>query len=210
MEVLQQLVDEGIPVVAVGDRSEDLGIGFVDADNVQGVQAAMGHLLGLGHRRIAMFCATMHSVDHMARLQAYKDELIRAGIGVDDRLIVPLIPIPCSMDAGYAMAQKFLADGIQATAIMCMADELAYGVLRALHEAGISVPERMSVVGFDGHRASAFMQPPLTTVRQPVARMGRRAAELVFAAIQSQSLFAGREIVPTELQLRQTVMPPAV
>jgi DNA-binding LacI/PurR family transcriptional regulator len=106
------------------------------------------------------------------------------------------------MKAGYSMANRFLASGVKATAVFCMADEMAYGVMRAFHDAGIRMPDQMGVVGFDGHPASAFTEPPLTTVQQPLARMGRRAAEMVFAAIQSKTPHAGREVFTTELIVR--------
>jgi LacI family transcriptional regulator len=207
LERLQEIHEAGLPVVTIGNRSDSYDFGYVDADNLTGTMDAMDFLLSCGHRHIALFCATMKSEDHLARLQAYKQKLLEFNLEIDEKLIVPLIPIPNSMRAGQRMMEKFHQDGLRATAIMCMAEELAYGAIRALNDAGLNVPADMSIVGFDGHSISEFISPPLTTIRQPLARMGRRATEMVLAAINSHTNKTGKEIMATELIVRQSVKP---
>jgi DNA-binding LacI/PurR family transcriptional regulator len=102
------------------------------------------------------------------------------------------------------MTVEFLRKKTGATAIFSMCDDETYGILRALHDEGIRIPRDISVVGFDDYNMSTYVEPPLTTVRQPLVKMGRRGVELTLAAINSNTHETGREILPTEFIVRKS------
>jgi LacI family transcriptional regulator len=202
---LKNMHKASIPVVVVGDQIEDMkNVYYVDTDNILGTRQAMEHLLKLGHRKIALFCANMSSRDHEARLQAYNTVLQENGIAFDPDLVVPLEYHASSMEAGRLTAEKFLAKPLEVTAIVGMSDEMVYGILRALHDKGIKVPEEISLVSFDDYEISGYIEPPLTSVKQPLFEMGEYAARVAMMLINKAAVKDINKIVPTKLTIRKS------
>ncbi|MEU4690206.1 LacI family DNA-binding transcriptional regulator [Actinoplanes sp. NPDC023714] len=165
----------GLACVAVGGAGGALEEPFptVRVDNIAGARLATRHLLDLGH-------ATVHHVggppdwpESQARVEGWRETLYAAGA------VVPAVTAGWwDAAAGYEQGRRLAADPA-VTAIFCANDRIALGVLRALHEAGRRVPEEVSVVGFDDMPDSGFFLPPLTTVHQDFAELGRRALALL-------------------------------
>lgn len=173
-----------LPTVAVAGHDENAGVTNVAIDHEVAARLALGHLAELGHRRIAFFKGHAHSADTEARWRAIVAVSAELGLEIDPRLTLQLSGEPASEEfspeEGYREGQvfgtKLLETGAPFTALFAFNDVSAIGALRAFAESGIRVADDVSVVGFDDILSAAFQSPSLTTVRQPLHEMGRRAA----------------------------------
>ncbi len=183
--------------VAVSDSALVGYYPSASADQVQGVRDAVGHLLGLGHRTVHHVTGPEGSQSALIRRATSAACLREAGAPVPEP-----VPGDWSAAAGYRAGLR-LADDPGVTAVFCGNDELALGLIRAMHERGRSVPGDVSVVGFDGLALGEFSFPPLTTVRQDFRRHGREMVALVLEQVASGPADGSRSVViPTELVLR--------
>jgi DNA-binding LacI/PurR family transcriptional regulator len=196
---LELAAERGMPHVVLGGKRTPGGIAF-NADNVGGVRLAMEHLVGLGHRRIAHIAGLEYQTDGRIRLDAYRRFVEEHRLPVDDRY---LRPGNFHMDGGFRGAMELLRLPEPPTAIFCANDGTAFGVLQAATALDVRVPQDLSVVGFDDHSMSAAMQPPLTTVRQPLDAMGAAAIRAIVAVVGGQPP-ADDRLFPTELVIRST------
>ena len=190
--------------VAVSDSALVGYYPSASADQVGGVRDAVGHLLGLGHRTVHHVCGPEDSQSSLIRRATWARCLQEAGREVPE-------PVPGDWEAaaGYEAGLRLSADP-EATAVFCANDELALGLIRAMHEQGRRVPQDVSVVGFDGLAVGEYSFPPLTTVRQDFKRHGREMVGLVLEQAASGELDRSRSIIiPTELIVRGSTAPPA-
>jgi DNA-binding LacI/PurR family transcriptional regulator len=168
-----------VPVVVVeGDLSS--AASAVGVDQVLGARLATRHLLDLGHTEVVHITGPLDWAEARARLDGWAREMRSAGLRPDE-------PVPGDWTAatGYAAGQR-IAEREDVTAVFAANDSTALGVLRALAEAGRAVPGDLSVVGFDDIPEAAYLLPPLTTVHQDFAAVGRRAVEVLHAAITGE------------------------
>lgn len=175
----------------------------VGGDQVQGSRDATRHLLDLGHRTVHHLAGPADSDPANVRLAAWRRTLENAGIRP---------PGPWrgdwSAQSGYQLGQRIAADP-SVTALFCANDEMAAGVMRAMHEHDRGVPRDISIVGFDGIALGEFFFPPLTTVRQDFHTIGQELVRLVVEQIGSKaSRVPERVLVPTELIVRGTTSAP--
>ncbi|HKV01749.1 MAG TPA: LacI family DNA-binding transcriptional regulator [Ktedonobacteraceae bacterium] len=189
-----------VPIVIINEQKPGETMHFVTVDDVHGAQLAVEHLIALGHRRIGYVGVTNHAKSNQYRLKGYQDALEVAGIASDPALIFTSDTIEDHAKRGEASLEPLLAAG--ATAVFCFNDTTAMGLLAACHKRGLSVPDNLSVVGFDDIDMAAYTHPPLTTIRQPRFELGQRAMHMML------NLLAGQEpenqILPGELVVRQT------
>lgn len=191
-----------LPLVAVqvGGQEDRPAVGV---DQEAGARSATRHLLDLGHRTVHHVAGPADSQEARARIEGWRSELRAAGAPVPGLLIGDWTP-----SSGYA-AGKLLAarvrggDGV--TAVFLANDQMALGVLAALHQEGLSVPGDVSVVGFDDLPEAPYFTPPLTTVRQDFAELGRRGVQLVLARLQGVDLHP--DPVPPTLVVRASTGP---
>jgi LacI family transcriptional regulator len=161
----------------------------------------MRHLLAVGHRRIGVITGPPRNHDARERLRGVRAELEEAGVTYDAVLEVPG---DFTEAAGYAGAARLVADR-PPTAILACNDAMAVGALSALRDADVRVPEDVAVVGFDDIPIARYVSPPLTTVRVAIARLGERAAERLFEAIEQPDAHAPTHVImPAELVVRRT------
>jgi LacI family transcriptional regulator len=157
--------------VVMLDRSEPLpGFSSVGVDFREASRVAVEHLIGHGHRRIGLISGVPGGLTTTAREQGWEDALVAAGLPLG-----PVVRGAWGRKGGYQSGMQLLAGPDRPTAIFCISDLHAIGLLRALHEAHIEVPASMAVVSFDGSSESEFSWPPLTVMRQPVEEMARAA-----------------------------------
>jgi len=176
----------------------------VGADQIGGTRRAVEHLLGLGHRTVHHLAGPAGSGPAEQRAEAWRTALEAAG-----RPVPPFIRGDWSASSGYAQGQQ-IARGPSVTAVFCANDEMAAGLCRALHEAGVRIPEDVSVVGFDGIPLAEFLWPPLTTVAQDFQGIGRRLVELLLEQIrEGVELTDVHILVPTELIVRASTGRPS-
>ncbi|HET7822712.1 MAG TPA: LacI family DNA-binding transcriptional regulator [Ornithinibacter sp.] len=191
-----------VPVIALdgflGDDTPTAGV-----DQRAGGVMATRHLLELGHRRLAHIRGPESWPQANARLAGFTEALAQAGLPLG-----PVITGDWSPRAGYEACLRILDEFPSTTALFVANDQMAMGALRALAEAGKRVPEDVSVVGFDDIPEAAFSQPPLTTIRQDFAALGREAVRLVVGAIGGEE--QPSTLVPPRLVARSsTARPPS-
>ena len=207
-EEVEAILKTELPVVFIGETQgspPEHPKAVIDVDNVTGAYLAVRYLISLGHRRIAMMEGKGVSGD-ADRVIGYRQALVEGGLPAGEAL---LYPTEAWEGAGYAQGIEVLSlpPAERPTAVFCFNDDLAFGLLRAARECKVRVPEDLSVVGFDDTFPAATSSPPLTTVRQPLALIGRHAAEMLIRIIEGRLPRDAREIVPPELVIRSTAAP---
>jgi len=189
------------PVVVVDPNVENHGCPAVIATNRDGALTAVEYLISLGHRRIGFISGRSELQSAVRRLQGYKDGLARAGIPLDPGLIQTG---DYSRKTGFACAQRLLNLCDPPTAIFASNDQSATGAIKAVLEAGLHVPDDISVVGFDNVPEVAYAHPRLTTVDQSIEKMGYIATEMLISLIDGESLESNVYKVPTHLIVRDS------
>lgn len=189
--------------VAVSDSALVGYYPSASADQAGGVREAVSHLLALGHRTVHHVTGPEGSQSALIRRATWAAGLREAGAPVPEPA-----PGDWSAASGYRAGLRLAADpGV--TAVLCANDEMALGLIRAMHEQGRTVPADVSVVGFDGLDLGEFSFPPLTTVRQDFKRHGREMVRLILEQVASGVVDGSRSIIiPTELVLRGSTAPP--
>ena len=200
-----QLASREIPFVLVDPTGEPgHGVPSVGSDNWSGGLAATRHLIGLGHRRIAIVTGgTMLSA--RARLDGYRAALEEAGLPVDPTLIREG---DYQIVDGYRHTRALMRLPDPPTAVFASNDGEALGVYQAAYALGLRIPDDLSVVGFDDLPPSEIMIPPLTTVRQPLGEMAAIATELVVELSRGSAERGRRVVLPTELIVRASTAAP--
>lgn len=200
---LERVAAAGLPTVALLTRQVPPGIGYVQADNIAGTRALVGHLAAQGHRRIA-YLGTTHSGSVADRREGYRLGLGDVGLPYLSELITPPSDNRLTEATITDMVAAWLALPLPPTAIMVQYDRFVAPVLSALRAQGRRVPEDVAVTGFDDAPEAQWLGGGLTTVRQPFARMGRLAVQSLIGMIEGTSVDDCRHIVPTELVVRTT------
>jgi DNA-binding LacI/PurR family transcriptional regulator len=196
----------GIPLVALDPTGEPLHTTpSVGAANWSGGLAAARHLIELGHRRIAVIGGPVSYLCSRARLDGFHAAMDEAGIPVDPALVRHG---RFMFDDGLAHGLALLKFHEPPTAIVCGDDLQAMGVYEAARQLGVRIPDELSVVGFDDIDYAQWMGPPLTTVRQPLAKMGATAAELVLMLADGEEPTQTRVELATSLIVRGSSAPP--
>jgi LacI family transcriptional regulator len=203
---LEQLRSAGIPLVVVDPvNPPPADLPSVGATNWAGGLAATDHLLGLGHRRIAAIAGPGDYLCSRARIDGYRSALERAGIRFDTALIRHG---DFTHEGGFVQGGDLLDIPDRPTAIFAGSDQQAFGVYEAARQRGLRVPQDLSVVGFDDLPVSRWVSPPLTSIRQPLAEMGRVAAQMLGDLIEGLPLRSSRVELSTELIVRESTAAP--
>lgn len=205
-----------VPVVAISGHHRVPGVTNIVVDNKQATLAALEHLVQLGHKRIAFFKGHRGSADTEYRWKGVLRAAAQLGIEVRPELTIQLQrdaenPGPSVPEEGYVTTQELLATRERFTALFAFNDISAIGAVRAFRDAGLRVPEDVSVVGFDDIQAAAYLTPRLTTVRQPLRQMGEMAAKQLLMRISNGRAKAPPLIsLAPELVVRESTGPARV
>ena len=191
------LLEYNIPFVQIGrPESDNINqISFVDIDNIVGASLATSHLIRLGYERIAQI-ATMHNTAGMDRDTGYRKALAEHHIAVKKELIAVG---DFSEKGGYTAMNVLLAH--KPDAVFAQSDAMALGAIKAIHDAGLNVPDDIAVVGFDD-LLSDTIEPALTTIRQPIHRTGSLAVEMLIDKIKTPDEQSQHIVLPVELVIR--------
>ncbi|WP_346767868.1 LacI family DNA-binding transcriptional regulator [Knoellia koreensis] len=173
----------------------------VDTDQRAGARAAVEHLLGLGHATVHHVAGPEHSYAAQRRRDAWRATLEAAG-----RPVPGVLHGDWSPESGYALGLR-LAEDPSCTAVFAANDQMALGILRAMHDRGRRVPDEVSVVGFDDVPEAASFIPPLTTIRQDFEQIGALCVERVLGQVRGDGPATGTTLVPTELVVRESTAP---
>lgn len=183
------------------------GVHCIAVNELQGGLVATQHLLALGHRRIGMLKHEPSSQLSYLRVDGYCQALEEAGVSLDPALVVVS---KAGQAGGFEAMQKLLALPHPPTAVFAHNDTMAWGAMHAIHASELRTPDDISVVGYDDAAGSLYLTPPLTTVRFPVAEMGRRAGQIILNVIREGASCPPESItLPVELVVRKSTAPPA-
>jgi DNA-binding LacI/PurR family transcriptional regulator len=206
-----------VPVVAISAHSPVENVTNIVLDHHKAVEAALRHLHELGHRRIAFMRGPRAIPDSEYRWQGIQQVSGEIGLRIDPAHVIRIDTAGWSMktgyhpmapEIGYKPMQALLEKSRDFTAIFCFNDIAAIGAIRALKDAGLSVPGDVSVVGFDDIQSAAYSTPSLTTVRQPLMEMGQRGAKVLLERIANREADYPAEIVMApELVVRESTGP---
>ncbi|HEY1648842.1 MAG TPA: LacI family DNA-binding transcriptional regulator [Terracidiphilus sp.] len=197
---LPLLAEMMVPIILVNDQYPGAFVHSVMITNLEGMRAAAEHLVGLGHRRIAYLGDQFGYQSDAERLAGYRAALDGAGIPPMPELVVRG---DGKAEAAMAAMEKLLVLAQPPTAVCCYNDMSALGAMRQIRVRGLRVPEDISVAGFDDLFFASYTQPPLTTVRQPMRRMGQLAMENLFKLMSGEESVAQVK-VDTELVVRES------
>ena len=195
-----------VPVVTVSGHNHVKGVTNIVLDHVRAAEVALKHLAQLRHRHIAFIKGQEFSSDTAVRWTNIEKAARRLHLPLSSALISQLEGDSPSPELGYQATRKLLASGKPFSALFAFNDISAMGAIRALREAKLRVPQDVSVVGFDDIQSSAYQNPALTTVRQPLREMGRIAAETLLRRIRRPGANSqgGETIVEPKLIIRET------
>lgn len=191
-----------LPIVLLCSMPRGTGADSLTIDNCTGSKAMVSHLIGLGHKRIAIIKGAPRNYDAAERMRGYRLALQQAGITPDPSLV-------CeggfTESGGYVAALALLKVTPRPTAIFAANDSMAIGALSALRESGVRVPEDIAVAGFDDIPLARYMDPPLSTVRVPTYDLGARAVEILLHGLRNKNDHTRQiELVSTELVVRRS------
>ncbi|MEW2549952.1 LacI family DNA-binding transcriptional regulator [Streptomyces sp. NPDC047002] len=191
---------QGVPFVLVDGFAPEVDAPFVSPDDRAAVRLAVTHLVALGHRRVGLAVGPRRFVPVVRKTEAFLDavgELLGQPRREAEELIVQSL---FTLEGGEAAASALLDAGC--TAVVCASDMMALGAVRAVRRRGLDVPRDVSVVGYDDSPLMAFTDPPLTTVRKPVAAMGQAAVRTLLEEIAGTPAARGELVFLPELVVR--------
>jgi LacI family transcriptional regulator len=197
--IISRLANSNIPAVIAGRPFHSENISYVDVDNVKGAYRAVSHLAGLGYKRIATICGPANSSVSIDRLEGYWKALAKHGQVADETLVVEG---DFTEAGGYAAMQKLLP--ARPDAIFAASDVMAIGAMRAVREAGLSVPNDIAFVGFDDLPIASLSDIGLTTIHQAVVPFGIKTVEILIDLIENGRYPPRRVIMDTELIIRES------
>jgi LacI family repressor for deo operon, udp, cdd, tsx, nupC, and nupG len=189
------------PIVNGCEFTPSLGVSSAHIDNAGAAYEVMDSLYAMGHRDVALILGPQDS-------PLTRDRLIGAQRAAEDHGLIGRLIVEggdFSVESGRRAANALFSLGRPPTAIFCFSDEMAIGTLAAARSAQIAVPEALSVVGFDDIQMARYVDPPLTTVRQPMADIGRKTVELLLDILQGRQARPVSVTLPHRLIIRQSV-----
>lgn len=195
------LLQQGMPLVTTAYHMPGIPLTVVDVDNVDGGFRATRCLIDGGHQHIATITGPPDWKSVNDRLHGYQLALQQAGLPFTDLL---LDAGDWSYESGYRAMQRLLERAPQLTAVFAHNDQMAIGAIRALLEAGRRIPEDVAVVGYDDIPAAAYSYPPLTTIRQPMRKVGKVATQLLIEAIRNPNTEKKEVLLKPELIRRES------
>ncbi|MFK5584192.1 LacI family DNA-binding transcriptional regulator [Serinicoccus sp. LYQ131] len=197
---LQRFQENGGRVAVIGRHP--LRADTVQPDNIEGGETITAHLLGLGHRRIGVVTGSRELTTVADRLVGISRALQRAGLALET---TPLVEAPFTREGGKEAIARLLEEAPDLSAVIAMNDDMAIGALSVLRARGVVVPDEISVTGFDDVAVAGDLAPSLTTIRLPMAEMGRQALQLALAPPATRRR---RRRAAHELVVRDSTAPP--
>ncbi|WP_127493625.1 LacI family DNA-binding transcriptional regulator [Paenibacillus glycanilyticus] len=201
LDILTNLQARKIPIVMISREASALEVDTVVADDYVGGLMAAQHLIEMGHTRIAILSEQLKVSSARERIRGFKQGLQDHRISFDDR---NLVICDYMVEEGRRGAGELLGRGDRPTAIFCCNDVLAIGAMQEARSLGIKVPEELSIVGFDDTILAAVVDPPLTTVAQPIASMAKQAFQLMISNLDETEPVKKRIVLRPEINIRQS------
>ena len=200
-DYLIDLAEAGPPLVLINRFVPELPDSCIDLDNEQGARNATRHLIELGHKRIACITGPLYKADARGRLQGYREALEEAGIEYREIFVVES---GFTEETGAMAMRKLLSRHCEFSAVFACNDHMAFGAFEEMRRAGISVPEDVSLVGFDNVQFARYLTPSLTTVDFPIERMSTEAVQLILQKLFKKKIEVDYKFSPS-LVVRESV-----
>ncbi|RCG32144.1 LacI family transcriptional regulator [Sphaerisporangium album] len=198
-----RLIELGLPMVLVNGFRADIEAHYISNDDDAALDMAVRHLASLGHRRIGLAIGQQRFVPTIRKTNGFRRAMAECGDGSDPAELV--VNTLYTLEGGQSAAQQLLDRGC--TAICCGSDIMAIGAIRGARQRGLRVPEDVSVVGFDDSPMTAYLDPPLTTIRQPVREMGLAAVASLLDEISGIPAPRTELLYRPELVVRRSTAP---
>jgi LacI family transcriptional regulator len=196
-----------LPTVAVAGHERVAGVTNIVLDHKRAAKMALQHLRNLGHEEIAFLKGQSFSSDSAVRWAAIVEVAGELGVRIRPELVVQIEGTDSTPVIGYPVGKQLLARKKPFTAVFAYNDISAMGAIWAFREAGLRVPQDVSVVGFDDIPGAAFGDPALTTVRQPLLRMGQIAAQTLIERIEERGAYQPEIAIEPEFVVRESCGP---
>jgi LacI family transcriptional regulator len=197
-----------VPTVAVAGHRQFEGVTNVVLDQRRAAELSLRHLYQLGHRKIAFMRGGSHSSDADDRWACTMAVAKELKLEVPASMMMAIETRESSPAMGVGPTTELINRGVEFTALVCYNDMSAFGAIRALKDHGLTVPDDVSVVGFDDIQGAAYHNPSLTTIRQPLQNMGKVAARILLQRIRGQATFPDTVPILPELVIRESTCPP--
>jgi len=198
---IQDLRDNGIYFSFLTKYLGKEKVNSVCVDNYEGVRLALEYLASQGHKRIGFIAGNPNSADGPERFQAYKSLSKKFGFDQDEELIAQG---DFTFESGEREMPKLLGLKKRPTAVFAASDYMAIGAMRVIKEQGLSIPKDIAVMGFDNTLEAAYVEPALTTVRQPLQEMGEKAVDLAIRSMNDENFAPQTLAIKPELIKRQS------
>jgi LacI family fructose operon transcriptional repressor len=194
-----ELAEGGMPIVVIDRRMKSDHLDVVLADNIAGARSAVEHLIQSGHQRIGHIGGPLRSTSGRERHQGYMQAMQNAGITPSPEWVRMGDHL---YEGGYEHTADLLKTSPELTAVFVENNMMSLGAMNALHDAGVRIPQDMSIIGFDDMPWSKALNPPMTVVAQPTIEIGQTAARLLMERIEQPDLPSRTEVLPTSLIIR--------
>lgn len=196
-----ELSNKKVPFILLDREIDRVEAVCILSNNVEAAHQATEHLIQHGHQHIAFISGPVDSPDSNARLTGYQQALQKHGLPV-----IPSLAVhgDFRQPGGYQAMNQLLEQPVQPSAVFAANDEMAIGAIEALRSRGLTVPEDIAVIGFDDIQMASYIQPALTTVRQPMRQFGSLAVRQLFQRIENPTANAETFILPTQLIIRNS------
>jgi DNA-binding LacI/PurR family transcriptional regulator len=196
-----------VPVVAVAGHRRIENVTNIVLDHRRAAELTLNHLYSLGHRQIAFMHGQPFSSDSSDRWNEIVKVCKELGLAMHPELVMQLDRDISTPELGYPVVEQLVKTKRKFTALVCFNDIAAIGAIRGLRDLGLRVPDDISVIGFDDIKAAAFLTPGLTTIRQPLAEMGRSAAQCIVNRLNRTEDFKAQVAFEPELVVRESTAP---
>ena len=205
--IAKEILGEGVPAVVLGDRFEHDSATFVGSDSVVASREAIEHLIGLGHRKIGVVTNIEDDCDHLDRLQGYYEAMEQAGLEHGEKLI---FRTPAHRQGGEAFMNRFASMADRPTALYFVDPFAGLAALNRAYALGLSIPDDLSIVGFDDHEWRFISRPRMTAVCQDAIALGRSAFRVLNQRIDhGPHAELAIDTKPAWLEVHDTTCPPA-
>ncbi len=198
---IDALADSGFPFILLNHKLRKKSVNFIDSRNVTGVRMAVNCLYEKGHRQIAFVSGNLEESNARDRLRGFKEAMKSNGLELRPEWIIPGW---FDQQAAYIESQQLFETDHYPSAVFCADDYMAIGLMQRVKEMGLQIPQDVAIIGFDDIELASYLNPPLTTIRQPLLQMGKEAAEILLDLIEGKKKAPVHKFMEVELIERET------
>lgn len=198
---LEKLFKNGLPMVFIDRFMKESEVPYVGSDNYQGAVTATQYLLNKGHRNIACIQGTRHAMSNNERIKAFTNEMDKVR-GAHHWMVGSSF----TEQNGYIQTKRLLKEENPPTAIITLNNLIAFGVIKAIREANLKIPDDISVISFDDQQLMSYLSPPITAIEQPKRAIAEMALNTMLAQIDGKNIVQKKLEFPTKLVVRESVM----